>query len=236
MRKVRQNVLIWITLVVLASNAFLGYQIYSLIHPQTASSQTIYLNSSSLSSNQGSTQVIRTLNGTSFSYEYDVRLSVSKLGTYLIGIDPKGFSSLYVLIYKDDGNTTSLSLNNTKAQIVVTDHEFEFKMFVSGVYENNQTVTPQVIANALGLYYQFLSPLNGIGKVSNSSIDHETNSSDNSSYAEDQYQNVSNSSIDHETNSSDNSSYAEDQYQSYTYYDWGNQINNVKVNYPTRGV
>ncbi|WP_252897025.1 hypothetical protein, partial [Metallosphaera hakonensis] len=205
----RQNVLIGITVIVLISNVFLGYELYTTVHPQQTSAITpIYLNGTSV---LNQTKIITITNGTGFSYEYRISLTFPKEGVYDLGINPHGFESLYVLIYQDDGNTVSLSLNNTKAQFIVDDLKIPVTVYVSGVF--NQTPSSQSVFDSLGLYYQYVGPINVIGNVSGSIGDQHENSTgqiSNTSDSHDSTDNISsaynmtvNSNQDNKTQSSE---------------------------------
>ncbi|ABP95353.1 MULTISPECIES: hypothetical protein [Metallosphaera] len=186
MIEMRQNLLIGITIVVLISNIFLGYELYVTTHPQQTSASTpISISGLTVYNN---TKIITVTNGSGFSYEYKFNLSFPKTGIYYIGINPHGFSSLYVLIYLDDGNSISLTLNNTKAQFTAEDRNFQVTMFVSGVL--NESPTPQTVIELLGLYYQYVGPLNVYGNVTGSTGHENNTSTDIQNHVDSQDQNT----------------------------------------------
>jgi uncharacterized membrane protein YgcG len=152
----RQELLVALVLVVLASNIILSYEVYLLIHGQNAPAQAVSVNASAVNL-EGSKLV--EVNGSAFSFEYKFALQLPTPGVYLLGIKPTGLAKVYVIVYLDDGQAVTLSLNQTYSTFTTSDTSLNVTMFVSGVYSSSSTPTSQQVFDDLGLYYKFLSPL-----------------------------------------------------------------------------
>jgi len=164
--------------VTLIVNVVLGIELYTALHQSSKPVSQVPLNltgvqiitttTQTTTPKQNTTSVTQTTttisNQTySFSFKVKFHLKVDKPGIYIIGIKPKvNFSSLYVLLYFDDGKTVSLNLNITSANVTITDKEVEVTAYIYG--SSNENLTPTQIVNDLGLYLQFVSPISGEGE------------------------------------------------------------------------
>ncbi|QIW23884.1 hypothetical protein EWF20_06790 [Sulfolobus sp. S-194] len=176
----RQSLLISLLIVTLIVNVVLGIELYTTLHQSSKPVSQVPLNltgvqiitttTQTTTSQQNTTSVTQTTTQTttssptySFSFKVKFHLKVDQPGIYIIGIKPKAnFSSLYVLLYFDDGKTVSLNLNITSANITLTDKEVEVTAYIYGSI--NENLTPTQIVNDLGLYLQLVSPISGEGE------------------------------------------------------------------------
>ena len=171
----RQRLLISLVLITLIVNVVLGIELYYALHrPSQPIAQTplnisglqiITSNTSTTTTTMSTTKILSSSTTTTslslynFSFKVKFKLHVNKRGVYIIGIKPNTtFASLYILIYFDNGNTVTLSLNHTTANITFYDKEVEAVMYVEGsAYQN---LTPTEILKDLGLYLKFISTIN----------------------------------------------------------------------------
>ncbi|BFI74438.1 hypothetical protein [Sulfurisphaera ohwakuensis] len=171
----RQSLLISLLIVTLIVNVVLGIELYTALHQASKPVSQVPLNltgvqiitttTQTTTSKETSVTQTTTISNQTYSFSFKVKfhLKVEKPGIYIIGIKPKvNFSSLYVLLYFDDGKTVSLNLNITSANITITDKEVEVTAYIYG--SSNENLTPTQIANDLGLYLQFVSPISGEGE------------------------------------------------------------------------
>ncbi|MBB5254105.1 hypothetical protein [Sulfurisphaera ohwakuensis] len=172
----RQSLLISLLIVTLIVNVVLGIELYTALHQSSKPVSQVPLNltgvqiittttsqKNTTSVTQTTTQSITSSLTYNFSFKVKFHLKVDQSGIYIIGIKPKvNFSSLYVLLYFDDGKTVSLNLNITSANITITDKEVEVTAYIYG--STNENLTPTQIVNDLGLYLQFISPVSGEGE------------------------------------------------------------------------
>ncbi|BCU68164.1 hypothetical protein HS7_16010 [Sulfolobales archaeon HS-7] len=142
-----------ILIIAIAGNMILGYQLYGYIHPETISSSGA-LNYSELNGTQAINVTSSSNSSFYFRYEFTVKLHLPHEGKYCIVINPTNFSSLVLLIYFQNGNTVSLSLNVTKAQISVDHKENKIKVYIYG--RINQLPSLKKIISSLHLKFVYL--------------------------------------------------------------------------------
>ncbi|NON62819.1 hypothetical protein [Acidianus sp. RZ1] len=144
---IKQSVMLTLIVVTLLANVILGFELYTAIH----NGNTMASPSIAHVKNQNSSQLYH------FSFKEKLHIHVKKKGEYVIGIRPNSsvFNEVYVIIYFNNGNTISLSLNQTQA-IVKLHGEEKLTIFLTGLsYQNISSA--EMALNLVGFYY---TPLN----------------------------------------------------------------------------
>jgi hypothetical protein len=109
----------------LVLNVILGFELYEALHPSPVSSVMP----------SSSTHLY------SFSFKTKFHFHVKETGEYKVELKVKEgvFNQLYVILYFKDGESVTLSLNNTVANVEFEHKEEEVIAYVSGTAYSNMT-------------------------------------------------------------------------------------------------
>ncbi|AAY81524.1 hypothetical protein [Sulfolobus acidocaldarius] len=172
----KQTLLIILLIVTILVNAFLGIQVYYLIHQSSHPNAQTPLNVSDLqivsqssssqnttsSNNMQTSSMSTTVNnnsGQTYNYSLTVKftLHIRDPGVYLVVINPKiYFYHLYVILYLEDGKVVSLNLDHTAQNITIDSKDVKVTLYIYA--ETNQQLSPKKLIEEIGLSFSFVSP------------------------------------------------------------------------------
>ena len=196
----KQNLLVGLLVLTLAVNVTLGYELYSLNHASSAHAvaPVVFENVTVYPGQNTTAEGNLTLHP--FYYKYGVLLKFPQKGEYLVGINGTVFPGEAILVQLEDGQSVLLNQNVTQGKVIVNDNVIHATIIISGLYSGSAP-SPQLVLQDVGLFFQFLRPLQVVNSSSEGGqqeIQNVTHDFDHGSVSD----NDLNSSSDNDLNSS----------------------------------
>ena len=161
----KQNLLVGLLVLTLAVNVTLGYELYSLNHASSAHAvaPVVFENVTVYPGQNTTAEGNLTLHP--FYYKYGVLLKFPQKGEYLVGINGTVFPGEAILVQLEDGQSVLLNQNVTQGKVIVNDNVIHATIIISGLYSGSAP-SPQLVLQDVGLFFQFLRPLQVVNSSS----------------------------------------------------------------------
>jgi len=161
----KQNLLVGLLVLTLAVNVTLGYELYSLNHASSthAAAPVVFENVTVYPGQNATAEGNLTLHP--FYYKYGVLLKFPQKGEYLVGINGTVFPGEAILVQLEDGQSVLLNQNVTQGKVIVNDNVIHATIIISGLYSGSAP-SPQLVLQDVGLFFQFLRPLQVVNSSS----------------------------------------------------------------------
>jgi len=161
----KQNLLVGLLVLTLAVNVTLGYELYSLNHASSthAVAPVVFENVTVYPGQNTTAEDNLTLHP--FYYKYGVLLKFPQKGEYLVGINGTVFPGEAILVQLEDGQSVLLNQNATQGKVIVDDNVIQATIIISGLYSGSAP-SPQLVLQDVGLFFQFLRPLQVVNSSS----------------------------------------------------------------------
>ena len=161
----KQNLLVGLLVLTLAVNVTLGYELYSLNHTSSAHAvaPVVFENVTVYPGQNTTAEGNLTLHP--FYYKYGVLLKFPQKGEYLVGINGTVFPGEAILVQLEDGQSVLLNQNVTQGKVIVNDNVIHATIIISGLYSGSAP-SPQLVLQDVGLFFQFLRPLQVVNSSS----------------------------------------------------------------------